>query len=71
MVFRTPVRRIFRSYDAWRQHPMLADGRKDPLPNLKQAFGIFVGLVAVDWVWGTVFGEYRTTHERWGACMHG
>jgi hypothetical protein len=47
-----------RGQDAWRNHPMLANGFKRPIPNFPLACGIFVGLVAVDWAYRAINGTY-------------
>jgi hypothetical protein len=45
-----------RSQDAWRRHPMLANGYKRPIPNVPLAVGIFAGLVVLDQLYKAVAG---------------
>lgn len=44
------------SQDAWRRHPMLANGYKRPIPNVPLAVGIFAGLVVLDQIYKAVAG---------------
>lgn len=46
------------SQDAWRRHPMLANGYKRPIPNVPLAVGIFAGLVVLDQVYKAVAGAF-------------
>jgi len=52
-----------RGQDAWRNHPMLVNGFKRPIPNFPLACGIFVGLVAVDWAYRAINGTCDNYHS--------
>ena len=46
-----------RGQDAWRNHPLLSGNHKQAIPHVRLAVGIFVGLVAVDWMYRQVAGK--------------
>jgi hypothetical protein len=48
---------VLAGQDAWRRHPVLSQCAKTPLPAIKPAIVIFIGLVAADWVYGKVVGK--------------